>query len=479
MAFKEGGMDGICRLVAGLLNEQEQRHRSEIAKLEARIAELEKRLGKNSSNSSKPPSSDGLKRTRSLRTNTSGRKPGGQPGHPGQRLVPSAAPDEVIDLPILQCPQCQGDLSEQPEASEEVRQSFELPSIKMRVTQYRAARKRCPHCGRVFTAEFPAGVTAPTQYGPNMQSVMSCLQAWQLLPHERTAQVCEDLFGHRPSAGSIVRSVVKSAAQMESAVAQIAPVLSQAPVLHADETGVRCTGKTHWSHVASTAEFSLYSHSAKRGMEGISAAGVLPQYRRKLMHDFWGPHDKLEHCKHLRCNAHLLRELKACAEDGHKWAKELAATRVTMKQARDEALESGASCVVERRREELETRYDQWMDRGLRAHPAVEKTHVKRGRAKQSREHNLLVRLRDKKAEVLAFLREIELPFDNNQAERDLRMMKVRQKASGCFRSEAGAKAFCVIRSYLATARKQSMNIIDSIRNAVLGNPQCFATSAE
>lgn len=490
VAFEQGGLDAICRLVVGLLNAQEERHLAEmaalearhlavVAKLEARIAELEKRLGKNSSNSSKPPSSDGLKRTRSLRSNTSGRKPGGQPGHPGQRLQPSATPDIVIAVPLEQCPQCQSNLSEQPVASEEVRQVFELPPIKLRVTEYRAQRKRCPTCGRLVTAEFPAGVTAPTQYGPNMQAVMTYLQAWQLLPHERSAQVCEDLFGHRPSAASIVRSVVKSAAQMEPAVAQIAAELSRAPVLHADETGVRCAGKTHWLHVASTRELTLYSHSAKRGMEGLSAGGVLPEYGGVLMHDFWGPYDKLANCEHLRCNAHLLRELKACAEDGHQWAEEIAATLVAMKQERDEALESQASRVAKRRREELEARYDQWIGKGLSAHPAVEKTKGKRGRAKQSLEHNLLMRLRDKRAEVIGFLRQLALPFDNNQAERDLRMMKVQQKVSGCFRSEAGAKAFCVIRSYLATARKQSLNIIDSIRNAVLGAPQCLATGAE
>ena len=198
-AFEQGGLAGVCRLVVGLLNAQEQRHQEAlaalekrhqavVAQLEARIAELEKRLGKNSSNSSKPPSSDGLKRNRSLRNNRSGRKPGGQPGHAGQRLHPSAKPDAVTALPLTQCPQCQGDLSEQPVQSEEVRQVFELPPMQLRVTEYRAARKRCPHCGRLFTAEFPAGVTAPTQYGPGMQAVMSYLQAWQLLPHERTAQ---------------------------------------------------------------------------------------------------------------------------------------------------------------------------------------------------------------------------------------------------------------------------------------------------
>ena len=486
-AHETGGLDFVYRLFVRVLNEQEARHREEmaqmqrrhdvvVARLEARIAELEKRLGKNSSNSSKPPSSDGLKRrTQSLRSNPSSRKPGGQPGHPGQSLRPSPCPDSVIDLPLTQCPQCQSDLSTQPVQSVEERQVFELPPIKLRVTAYRAQRKRCSECGRTCCAAFPEGVSAPTQYGPNMQAVMTYLQAGQLLPHQRTAQVCEDLFGHRPSAGSIVSSVVKSAGQMQDALEAITARLKQARVLHADETGIRCTGKTHWLHVLCSETHTLYSHSAKRGIEGISATAVLPGYNGRLMHDFWGPYDKLEHCEHLRCNAHLLRELKACAEDRHRWASELTSTLVAMKQARDEARQSEQKAVPKKRRRELEARYDHWVKKGLSEHPAVGKPIGQRGRAKQSTEHNLLNRLESKKREIIAFQHDISLPFDNNLAERDLRMMKVQQKISGCFRSEAGAKAFCVIRSYLSTARKQGLNLITSIRKALAGHPSRFA----
>ncbi|NJN71208.1 MAG: hypothetical protein HC801_13705 [Nitrospira sp.] len=186
-AFDHGGLDAVCELFVKVLNEQEARHQADISRVTARIAELEKRLGKNSSNSSKPPSSDGLKRgNRSLRENKSGRKPGGQPGHPGQRLESSKTPDEVIDLPLTQCPECQTDLSDQPVDSVEERQVFELPPIKLRVTAYRAQRKVCPTCGRILCAAFPEGVTAPTQYGPNMQAVMTYLQAGQLLPYQRS-----------------------------------------------------------------------------------------------------------------------------------------------------------------------------------------------------------------------------------------------------------------------------------------------------
>lgn len=459
-ALDEGGIDAICEL---------------FAKLEGRIAELEKRLHKNSSNSSKPPSSDGLKRpNRSLRDNASGRKPGGQPGHPGQSLKSSASPDAVIDLPLTQCPGCQSDLSGHPVESVEERQVFELPPIKLRVTAYRAQRKVCPTCGRILCADFPPRVNAPTQYGSNMQAVMTYLQAGQLLPHARTAQVCEDLFGHRPSAGSIVRSVVKSAGAMQPAVDEIAAQLSAAPVLHADETGIRCHGKTHWLHVVGNEAMTLYSHSPKRGLEGVTTAGVLSEYKGRLMHDFWASYDKLEHCWHLRCNAHLLRELKACAEAGHRWAEELSGTLMEMKKARDEALKDQHPGVPEKRRRELEARYDEWIKKGLSKHPLVDKPSGRRGRAKQSREHNLLKRMESKKSEVIAFLHEISLPFDNNLAERDLRMMKVQQKISGCFRSEAGAKTFCVIRSYLSTVRKQGLSLIASIRNALAGTPSCF-----
>jgi transposase len=490
-AMEKAGLEGVCQFFVTVLNEQEARHREElaqmearhqavVARLEARIAELEKRLGKNSSNSSKPPSSDGLqRRSTSLRNDNSERKVGGQLGHVGRHLVCSENPDKVIEVHLAQCPQCQANLSAQPVAGVVERQVFELPSIKLEVIAYRAERKRCPKCASTWTARFPEGVEAPTQYGANMQAVMTYLQAGQLLPHERTAQVCEDLFGHRPSAGSVVRSVARSAEKMQGSVEQITESLKHSNVLHADETGIRCAGKTHWLHVVSNEQMTLYTHSAKRGLEGIQAAGVLGHYKEKLMHDFWGPYDKLEHCTHLRCNAHLLRELKACVEDGHHWAKELIGTLVAMKQARDQARESKQSEVPPHRRRELEEQYEHWVFEGLSKHPAVEKPKGRPGRSKQSSEHNLLKRLESKQGEITAFLHDLSLPFDNNLAERDLRIMKVQQKISGCFRSEAGAKAFCVVRSYLSTARKQGLNLLTAIRVAIIGPDPSYAQGAE
>ena len=459
-ALDEGGIDAICDL---------------IAKLEARITELEKRLGKNSSNSSKPPSSDGLKRTQSQRPKNSGRKPGGQPGHQGQTLHQIQNPDLSIPVPLDTCPECAADLCDLSTTGEEIRQVFDLPPIKMRVTEYRAQRKTCPNCGRSVTAGFPADVCAPAQYGPGMQAVMTYLNVRQVIPCARTAEICQDLFGHRPSAGSVVAAVARCADRVAPAVAEIRDFLIRSPILHSDETGIRCIGKTHWLHVASTATHSHFSYSSKRGVEGFAAAGVLPVYTGTLVHDFWGPYDTLD-CAHARCNAHLLRELKSCAEDKHLWAEQLMLTLLAAKQAADQARERGDESLDSAHRKRLKQRYDKWVRAGLKAHPEQLRSTGKRGRIKQSTERNLLRRLRDKRGEVLRFVDDLSVPFDNNQAERDLRMIKVQQKVSGCFRSIRGAERFCIISSYISTIRKHGLDLMLSIKTAFTGNPVSFSS---
>jgi transposase len=460
-AFDAGGLDAVCAL---------------IAPLEARIAELEKRLNMNSSNSSKPPSSDGLKRkTKSLRRKNTGRKPGGQPGHTGQTLQQSPAPDITHSIALDQCLDCGADLRQEPVASEEKRQVFDLPPIAMEVSEHRAECKWCPACAKWITAPFPAEVNAPVQYGHGMQSVMSYLNIAQLLPCERTAEVCQDLFGHRPSAGSVVRAVARCAEKIAPAVDRIAGVLREAKQLHADETGVRRAGHTEWIHVASTATHTLYNHSPKRGREGFEAGRVLPNYRGNLITDFWGSYDTLERCDHSRCNAHLLREITSFSDDGQRWAAGLIAALLAMKQAADDARQRGQKHITPATHKPLLADYNRWISKGLKAHPEVAKPAAKRGRAKQSKEHNLLARMNEKRDEVLRFAHDLNVPFDNNQAERDLRMIKVRQKVSGCFRSERGARMFCAIRSYLSTTRKHGLNLMDSIKSALAGQALDFA----
>lgn len=468
-ALDRGGVDAVVEIVCGIIDEFEDR----ITTLEKRIIELELRLNKNSTNSSKPPSSDGLnraKRTNSLRPTNTGRKPGGQPGHIGQTLHQSESPDIIETAALNTCPECGGDLTDQPVESVEKRQIFDLPDIKMLVTQYLAERKICPHCGTLVSAAFPCGVNAPVQYGPGMQSAMTYLNIRQLIPCARVAEVCQDLFGHRPSAGSVVLSVVRCAELLAPQVEETRATLSQSNLLHADETGVRCNGQTHWIHIASDATHSHYHYSAKRGAEGIEAGNILYNFTGTLVHDFWGAYDNLN-CEHARCNAHLLRELKAFSETGQEWAEKLISVLLEMKKEADQARQKSQDHIEDKKRKQLQESYEKWVRIGLETHPEKTKSSGKRGRIGQSKETNLLRRLRDKSKEVQLFMNDLKVPFDNNQAERDLRMIKVQQKVSGCFRSEEGAKRYCIIMSHISTVRKQGINLMNSIKSAFTAKP--------
>jgi transposase len=226
-----------------------------------------------------------------------------------------------------------------------------------------------------------------------------------------------------------------------------------------------------------TPTHTLYSHSGKRGREGFDAAGVLPDFSGNLVHDFWKAYDTLENCSHSRCNAHLLRELKAFIESGLPWAEGLATALLAMKQAADEARARQRETIDPDQLAVLTGDYDRWVGEGLQSHPEGSRVAGRRGgRVKQSPERNLLLRLRDKREEVLRFAHDLSVPFDNNLAERDLRMIKVQQKVSGCFRSTRGAEIFCAVRSYLSTARKQGLNLMDSIKSAFAGSPVDFTT---
>jgi transposase len=356
---------------------------------------------------------------------------------------------------------------------EERRQVFDLPRGCVEVTEYRAARKACPGCGRVHTALFPEAVKARTQYGARFNSVMAHLHGTHLLPCARVAELCGELYGHRPGVAAVVSSMEQAARRMEPAVALIAGTLVGAGTVHADETGVRCEGKTRWVHVCSNKWLTHLSFGGQRGAKGFGAAGILERFAGLLVHDFWSAYLALP-CRHGYCNAHLLRELKFMKEQaGHAWGGQISAVLSEMKAAAAQALETTRRKVPAAVRHKLRQRYDQLVAGAQRAHPPnTERKHgKKRGRIKQSPEHSLLRRLGEHRDEILRFFDEPGVPFDNNQAERDLRMLKVQQKTSGCFRTKRGATTFCTVRSYVSTARKHGLNLLDSIFNALLGSP--------
>ncbi len=428
---------------------------------EARIAELERRLGLNSSNSGKPPSSDGLKkppRVSSLRERSS-KKTGGQPGHPGETLRRSETPDAFVDHYPAHCGACGAPLTEAMAISFVSRQVFDLPEPQpLIVTEHRAHGCRCAACGGQTRAGFPAWVNAPVQYGKRIGALVVYLLHYQLLPEKRLATLMADLFGVALVTATIARISQDCAERFQGFAVAVRDRVAAAPVKHLDETGFRIGGKTQWLHVASTVLLTFYRVSVRRGSLLADLTGI-------VVHDHWKPYYTLTGVLHALCNAHHLRELKALVEiEKEDWARRMqrqlrrACHVVNLAREQDVPLKPGLIALIERG-------YDAIVADGLAFHeaqPALIKTRP-RGRPPRRVGHNLLLRLSTHRQDVLRFLADPRVPFTNNLAERDGRMMKLRQKISGGFRSEDGAKDFAVIRSVLSTARKQGWHIIDTL----------------
>ena len=432
-----------------------------------KVCQLEGRLALDSSNSSKPPSSDGLAKAppRNLRKKT-GRKPGGQPGHPGHTLEPVKKPDhqKVHSLGRCSCGQCGGvSLQGLPVLDYERRQVFDLPPLRLAVTEHRAEIKICPVSGLLVKASFPAGVEAPVQYGPNFRGLTLYLFNQQLLPFDRLRQTCLDLFGQPLSLGTVSQTNERAYQTLEPVESAIARGLIQAPVIHVDESGLRVAGSLHWLHVASTADLTFYGVHDKRGTEAMDALGILPQCRHWLVHDHWKPYYKYD-ALHALCNQHLLRELKFLAEEERQdWAAQLSRFLVGWKD--NPIIRLGLD---EKQFRGAHTRYKAIVRQGRRLHP---RRQPGQGRTRQTKAANLLDRLEDYDLYVLAFLIDPQVPFTNNQGEQDIRMIKVKQKISGCFRTLLGAQTFARIRSYLSTCRKQGHNLWEACCQLVIGRP--------
>jgi transposase len=444
--------------------------RVRVAALEAENAELKRRLGMNSTNSSKPPSSDSpyvKPAPKSLR-GKSGRRPGGQPGHPGSTLALVADPNERKRHEPGPCTGCGADLADAPEVGMERRQVFDLPPMTVQVTEHQLIARRCG-CGTTSCGTAPDGVSAPVQYGPRITAIILYLYVGQFLSKKRTAQALAELFGTPVSEGTVASMTARAAAGLDEFLAQVGDRIAASEVAGFDETGLRVAGRLAWVHCARTGKYTLITCHPKRGRDGINAAGVLDRFRGVAVHDAWAPYDTYADADHQLCCAHAQRELAAVADNVRPdadwcWATQAGDALVAMQKLVAEAITAGVDTVDSDTLASHVQLYRSAAQIGLTQTAA-------RASTVMGKQHALARRLLDRQDDYLRFTRDWRVPPDNNGSERDIRMIKLRQKVSGCLRTLTGAQQFCAIRSYLSTAAKHGRTFFDTLVMLAEGQP--------
>ena len=439
------------------------------------IKKLEDQLAKNSSNSGKPPSSDSYEKPApKSRRQRSGKKSGGQAGHAGYSLEAVATPDAVVVHEVSCCANCEKPLKKVKAVAIEKRQVFDLPELRLQVTEHQAEIKVCPDCQKQTRATFPVGISQPVQYGNKIKSQLSYLHEYQLLPLGRVKETIHDFYGQTIAEATILSACEELARQVEPVQQAVKEHLTyKTEVAGFDESGARVEGKLNWFHVTCTDLLTYYAIHAKRGKIAMDEIGILLNFQGRAIHDDLPSYFQYL-TRHGLCNAHHLRSLEFLLERYPQgWVKKLMDLLLEIKSAVEKAITKIKTRLSAKTLANFSSRYDALLKQGFKLNPAEAKPgqKAKRGRPKQSFAKNLLDRLRDHKEAVLAFMYDFNVPFENNQAERDIRMLKVKQKVSGCFRSRHGAEIFCTIRGYISTARKNGLPVLEALHSAFSALP--------
>jgi transposase/uncharacterized coiled-coil protein SlyX len=445
-----------------------------IAEMKAQVAELKAKLDQNSRNSSKPPSSDGYSKPspkkRSLRER-SGRKPGGQEGHEGAYLERVEVPDRQIPHEPERCEGCGRDLADGEELpGGESRQVFDIPEkLALEVIEHLAKRRRCAHCGRVNEGRFPEDVLAPAEYGCNLRAFGVYLIVFQHIPYDRAHRLICDLTGAEISTATLCSWVQKAAAGLTEFDEQLRSLLTDQPVVHYDETGLRIAERLRWAHATSTETLTRYTVHEKRGSEAMDDAGVLPGFRGVAVHDGFPPYRKYTKATHALCGPHHLRELIAAQEAGQAWASGMGCLLLDTKELVEQVKAAGRKRLPKSALLELHLSYRAVIAQGFTENPGLAEHAGER--IKRSKAQNLLLRLDQREREATRFAHNLAVPFSNNICESDLRMVKLQQKISGCFRTMEGAERYLTVRSYISTARKQGQDTLGVLGALAQGTP--------
>ena len=464
-AYQEG-VEAVIALIEGFVKE--------VREIRERVEELENQKSKNSKNSHKPPSVDGFgKQTKSLRQKSE-KEIGGQTGHEGQNLKWEETADVVIKHEVTACGVCGEDLREIEGEVVEQRQVHDIPKVKIEVIEHQVEKKVCPHCKLVSISKFPSGVREWVEYGEKVRGLVTYLNQYQLIPSQRTQEIMKDVFDCKISEGTIYNQVQKCYEMLEPVEESIKAKIQESEVVHFDETGMRVNGSGQWLHVSSTKTHTHYQVHQKRGQIAMDEIGILPNFKGKAVHDGFKSYNQYE-CKHYLCNAHHLRELVFVHEQlKQSWAEQMIKFLCKVNDLVKQSKLDGKSALEPSVITKFELEFQTIIDSGYKSNPEpkIDPDLPKpKGRVKRSKPLNLILRLDAQRKQTLGFMYDFAVPFDNNLAERDIRMTKLRQKISGGFRSESGAYAFARIRGYISTLKKQGLQVLDALINIFLGNP--------